>query len=108
MMAKLQEQTAGPGVASGVSSFCGGVTDSGEEIGGRWWAMSSREVARRGCDERGRRWCGENERGAAPFIAADGGRGLAVMSMVETRLQGQGGTGDDAPGSATSQRGRRA
>jgi hypothetical protein len=70
--------------------------------------MSSREVARRGCDERGRRGCVGLGAGGAPFIAADGGRGAAMRSSSTTRLQGQGGTGDDARVLAMSWRSRQA
>jgi hypothetical protein len=58
--------------------------------------MSSREVARRGCDERGRRGCVGLGAGEAPFIAARRGQGTAVRSSAKTRLQGRWWTGDDA------------
>jgi hypothetical protein len=100
------------GESSGTSSVSWGgfnqrrllrqLKDSGGEIGRRWWAMCSGEWMRRGCDERGGWWCEENERGAAPFIAAEGGRGSAVKSSMATSLQGRGVAGDDAAGLARS------
>jgi hypothetical protein len=45
-------------------------------------------VARRGRDERGRRWCEGMSAGRPAFTAAEGGRGSAMMSMVATSLRG--------------------
>jgi hypothetical protein len=62
-MAKLQEQTAGPWVASGVSSFCSGVTGSDDQIELLWWTIEEGRWSRRLSKEREVSWCEEIERG---------------------------------------------
>jgi hypothetical protein len=79
-------------------------TGSEGEIGRRYGAMLSSEVARRGREERGRRWCEELSAGRPAFIAADGGHGSAMISMVATSLQGGRVDGEDAAGLARSWR----
>jgi hypothetical protein len=86
--AKQLVPTASPTVAEIDGELLRRSTGSEGEIGWRYGAMSSGEVARRGRDERGRRWCEGMSAGRPAFIAAEGGRGSALMSMVVTSLQG--------------------
>ena len=49
---------------------------SGDEIDGLWWLIEKGRWSRRLSEMRGARWCGRIERGSAPFIMVERGRGL--------------------------------
>jgi hypothetical protein len=76
------------------------------EIGAAWWLMYRGKGARRARRGRGARWCGVLRQGRPPFIAGGRGRGVRSRSSMTMALRWFLGTGDDAPGSATSRRRR--
>jgi hypothetical protein len=104
MTGKQLVAVVSPTVAEIVGELLSTSAGSGDQIGWLRWLIEQERWSRRLRRERGSWLCEELSAGMAPFIAADGGRGLAVRSAAATSLQGRRGTGADARPLATSRR----